>query len=74
MAILETRVLKSSPDYKNNREEMLKLLGECRDAEERVRKNSNSKRGKFEKRNQLLPRERLGLLLDRGAPFIEISS
>ena len=74
MAILETKVLKSSPDFKSNREKMLQLLEECRDAEERVRKNSNSKRGKFEKRNQLLPRERLSLLLDRGAPFIEISS
>ena len=40
MAILETKVLKSSPDFKSNREEMLQLLEECRDAEERVRKNS----------------------------------
>ncbi|MBL90848.1 MAG: acetyl-CoA carboxylase carboxyltransferase subunit [Myxococcales bacterium] len=74
MAILETKVLKSSPDYQTNREDMLSLLDDCRSAEGRVRDNSNSKKGKFEKRNQMLPRDRLALLLDRGAPFIELSS
>ena len=52
---------------------MLEMLETCRSAEERVRDNSNSKKGKA-KRNQMLPRERLAMLLDRGAPFIELSS
>jgi geranyl-CoA carboxylase beta subunit len=34
---------------------------------------SESKREKFEKRKQLLPRERVARLLDRGTPFLEIS-
>jgi geranyl-CoA carboxylase beta subunit len=34
---------------------------------------SESKREKFEKRGQLLPRERVARLIDRGTPFLEFS-
>jgi geranyl-CoA carboxylase beta subunit len=53
---------------------MSALLSEVRSLEEKVRDLSNSKRGAFEKRGQLLPRERLARMLDRGAPFLELST
>jgi geranyl-CoA carboxylase beta subunit len=53
---------------------MTALLSEVRSLEEKVRDLSNSKRGAFEKRGQLLPRERLARMLDRGAPFLELST
>jgi len=40
--------------------------------EKRTRATSEASKARFEKREQLLPRERLALLLDAGAPFIEL--
>ena len=42
--------------------------------EAKVREASNSKAELFKKRGQLLPRERVALLLDRGAPWLELST
>jgi len=42
--------------------------------EERVRAYSERARPRFEARGQLLPRDRVNLLLDRGTPFIELST
>ena len=53
---------------------MLELVAEVRDLEERVRQHSSKAAAKFEKRGQLLPRERLARLLDRGRPFVELST
>lgn len=53
---------------------MLALIEEFRALERTVRDLSNSQRYKFEKRGQLLPRVRMSMLLDRGAPFIEFST
>lgn len=60
--------------YTRQREEMLALLAEVRDLEGRVRKNSEKARPKFEKRGQLMPRERVARLLDPGSPFLELST
>jgi hypothetical protein len=38
-----------------------------------VREESASKRDKFEQRGQLLPRERVARLIDRGSDFLEFS-
>ncbi|MGT2492672.1 hypothetical protein ACU4GD_24495 [Cupriavidus basilensis] len=53
---------------------MLALLERIRAFEQRAANTSAASRARFEKRGQLLPRERLALLLDLGAPFIELSS
>ena len=74
MPILESRVDSRSDEFRRNREEMLARIAEFRDLEEKVRNASNSKRDLFARRGQLLPRERLALLLDRGAPFLELST
>src|SRR5438445_9607215 len=74
MPILETRIDPASPGYLANREQMLALIAEFRALEQQVRDASNAKRELFRKRGQLLPRERVALLLDRGAPWLELST
>ncbi|HJV87740.1 MAG TPA: carboxyl transferase domain-containing protein, partial [Noviherbaspirillum sp.] len=72
MAYIETNISTSSETYQANRTGMLALLGRVRELEERTRQASAASRHRFEKRGQLLPRERLSLLLDHGAPFLEL--
>ncbi|TMJ51341.1 MAG: acyl-CoA carboxylase subunit beta, partial [Alphaproteobacteria bacterium] len=74
MPILETRVDRSSESFRTNREQMLALIAEFRGLEQNVRDASNAKRDFFRKRGQLLPRERVALLLDRGAPWLELAT
>jgi geranyl-CoA carboxylase beta subunit len=57
-----------------NRGAHLALIAEFRALEARVRETSSRDRAKFERRGQLMPRERIALLLDRGAPFVELST
>jgi geranyl-CoA carboxylase beta subunit len=49
------------------------LLDEVTRLQAQVIAESESKRAKFAQRKQLLPRERLARLLDRGTPFLELS-
>ena len=74
MPVLESRIDKSSESHRANRQQMLELIGEFRSLEQKVRDASNAKRDLFRKRGQLLPRERVTLLLDRGAPWLELST
>jgi geranyl-CoA carboxylase beta subunit len=53
---------------------MSERLAEVRSLEQKVRDESASKRDKFEKRGQLLPRERVARLIDRGSDFIEFAT
>ncbi len=53
---------------------MLALVEQFRGLEAQVRAASNAKADLFQKRGQLLPRERVALLLDRGAPWLELST
>jgi geranyl-CoA carboxylase beta subunit len=74
MPAIESKIDTRSEQYQKNREEMLKAVAEFRAVEDKVRATEESKRGKFHKRGQLLPRERVSLLLDRGSPFLELST
>src|SRR5271167_3281981 len=74
MPIIESRVDPNSETFRTNREQMLALIGEFRALEQKVRDFSNSKRDRFRARQQLLPRERVALLLDPGAPWLELST
>ena len=74
MPVLATKVDPSSDTFKANREAQLALIAEFRAAEQRVRDNSNRQAEKFAKRGQLLPRDRVNRLLDRGAPFLELAT
>lgn len=72
MPQIESTIALNSPAFAVNREHMLALLERVRQSEQRARDKSAASRERFEKRQQLLPRERLALLLDPGAPFLEL--
>nr|WP_295469521.1 carboxyl transferase domain-containing protein [Mesorhizobium sp.] len=74
MPVLGSSIDTASASFKANAEAMAAKLARVRELEERVRQNSAARRETFEKRGQILPRERVERLLDRGAPFLEISS
>ncbi|MDP6952883.1 MAG: carboxyl transferase domain-containing protein, partial [Alphaproteobacteria bacterium] len=74
MAVLQSQVDTASEDYAANRERMLALIAEFREAEEKVRDHSERGRARFEKRGKMMPRDRIAMLLDRGRPFVELSS
>jgi len=60
--------------FADNRASLLALIDELRALEARTEATSAKSAPRFAKRGQLLPRERLGLLLDSGAPFLALSS
>ncbi|MGI9133584.1 MAG: carboxyl transferase domain-containing protein, partial [Rhodoferax sp.] len=73
MPAIRSRINPRSPAFAANAQRMGDLLAEVRRLEGLVIAESESKRAKFEARQQLLPRERLARLLDRGTPFLELS-
>ena len=74
MPQLVSRVNPRADAFVANVARMAERLAEVRALEQKVRDESSSKRDKFEKRNALLPRERIAQLIDRGSDFLEISS
>lgn len=74
MPVIESAIDLRSESYGKNREDMLAFVEGFRALEARVRETSASKAAKFQKRGQLLPRERVARLLDRGSPFLELST
>lgn len=73
MPALRSKIQPTSDTFATNAQRMQGLLAEVQRLEGLVIAESESKRDKFEKRKQLLPRERVARLLDRGTPFLEIS-
>lgn len=74
MPAIKSEIDIASEVFQANRDAMLAKIDEFRSLESQIRKISNSKKETFEKRGQLLPRERLALLLDKGAPFLHIAT
>src|SRR6202521_2322579 len=74
MPVFESRIDQRSETFRANREQMLALIEQFRALEQKARDASNSRRDLFRKRGQLLPRERVALLLDRGAPWLELAT
>ena len=74
MTVLSTRLNPRSPAFAANVAAMQARLDEVRALEAKVVAESESKRDKFEKRGQLLPRERVARLIDRGSSFLELST
>src|SRR5258708_8424449 len=72
MAVIESTIAPNSDTYKANRDGMLALISRMRALEERTRAASAAAKDRFHKRRQLLPRERVALVLDFGSPFIEL--
>jgi geranyl-CoA carboxylase beta subunit len=73
MPAIRSKIKPKSDAFAANAQRMLGLLAEVQRLEGLVIAESESKRDKFEKRKQLLPRERVARLLDRGTPFLELS-
>jgi geranyl-CoA carboxylase beta subunit len=61
-----------SEPFTANRSGMLALIERVRTYERRTADKSAASRARFEQRGQLLPRERIALLLDPGTPFLEL--
>lgn len=74
MPVIESLINTGSDEFKGNREHMLNLVQGFRTIEKSVCDTEIKVKPKFEKRNQLLPRERINRLLDPGSPFLELMS
>ncbi|WP_198919201.1 geranyl-CoA carboxylase subunit beta [Pseudomonas chlororaphis] len=74
MPVIHSQLAPHSPQFLQNREAMLAGLAQIRQLEQNLLAKAAEAKAKFEKRGQLLPRERLNLLLDPGAPFLELAS
>lgn len=74
MTVLESRINSQDDIFRANRDGMLAAVAALREVESKVRGSEEKARAKFHKRKQMLPRERLHLLLDRGSPFLELST
>lgn len=72
MSVIASTLIPGSDAFRANRDGMLALIARLRDLEERTRAASAAAKDRFHKRGQLLPRERVGLVLDPGAPFLEL--
>ena len=73
MPAIRSQIDPHSPAFAAAAERMAQRLAEVRALEARVVAESSSKREKFESRGQLLPRERVARLIDRGSEFLELS-
>jgi geranyl-CoA carboxylase beta subunit len=74
MPAIVSKLNPKSTAFAANAARMAERLADVRQLERQVVDESASKREKFEKRGQLLPRERVAQLLDRGSGFLELST
>ena len=74
MAIIESQLDIHGDSFGKNRQDMLAALAVVRAVEDKVRATETQKRPQFHQRGQLTPRERINLMLDRGSPFLELST
>jgi geranyl-CoA carboxylase beta subunit len=74
MPRIESRIDPASEGFRQNRADLLARVAELRAVENKVRDTELAARDRFHQRGQLLPRERVTLLLDRGSPFLELST
>ncbi|MBT9464287.1 carboxyl transferase domain-containing protein [Hydrogenophaga sp.] len=63
-----------SPQALQRRDAMLARIAQLRALEDRAAQTSARSKAVFDKRGQLLPRERVALLLDPGAPYLPLCS
>ena len=74
MPAIQSKLDTGSDAFQRNRARMLELIGRLRALEARASEESAKVKPLFDKRGQLLPRERIARLLDAGAPWLELSS
>ena len=74
MPVIQSQLDPHSEQFARNRAAMLVGIEQVRELEQNLLNKAAEAKPKFDKRGQLLPRERLNLLLDPGAPFLELAS
>ena len=74
MAVFESSTDPQSAIFKKNAEVMLSAVEEFRDIERRVITAAEAKAPRYIQKGLVPPRERLSLVLDAGAPFLELST
>ncbi|HEY7984395.1 MAG TPA: carboxyl transferase domain-containing protein [Ktedonobacterales bacterium] len=75
MPVLPTHVNPRSAEFQANLEGMRRLVDEFHQRQAQARAGGGARgEAKFRARGKLLPRERVELLLDPGAPFLELST
>ncbi|MDQ2693958.1 MAG: methylcrotonoyl-CoA carboxylase, partial [Pseudomonadota bacterium] len=74
MSVLESRLDPRSDGFRRNAEAMAALVAGLRETVERIRQGGGAAaRQRHTERGKLLPRDRIRVLLDPGAPFLELS-
>ena len=74
MPVIHSHLDPASTAYAHNRAALLDSLGHLQALQQALLDKAATAKAKFDQRGQLLPRERLNLLLDPGAPFLELAS
>lgn len=72
MAALDSSIVRESAEFKANAEALEQTIANVRGIQKKVIDKSYEAKPKFDKRGQVLPHERMQLLLDPGSPFIEL--
>ncbi|EDW61670.1 probable methylcrotonoyl-CoA carboxylase beta chain, mitochondrial [Drosophila virilis] len=73
--VLSSDIDKQSAEYKDNANEMSKLVAQLRQLTSQVLTGGGAKAiERHTSRGKLLARERINLLLDKGSPFLELST
>jgi geranyl-CoA carboxylase beta subunit len=72
--MFESSFSPQSPQAQQRRDAMLARISQLRALEDRAAQASAKSKPVFDKRGQLLPRERVALLLDPGAPYLPLCS
>jgi geranyl-CoA carboxylase beta subunit len=73
-AAFHSRINTGSEEFARNRADMQALVDQLSEVLSRAAALSDKALPRFQKRGQLLPRERLSRLLDPGSPFLEINN
>ena len=74
MTVFQSKINSNTETFRQNRADMQALVDKLQELNARAPAKSAGRKDRFEKRGQLLPRERLARLLDPGAPYFEISN
>ncbi|MCU0119266.1 geranyl-CoA carboxylase subunit beta [Pseudomonas sp. B2M1-30] len=74
MPQIQSQLDPHSETFARNRAAMLAAIEHVQQLEQNLLNKAAEAKPKFDKRGQLLPRERLNLLLDPGSPFLELAS
>ncbi|QTD31791.1 geranyl-CoA carboxylase subunit beta [Pseudomonas fluorescens] len=74
MPVIQSQLDSHSEAFARNRTAMLAAIEQVQQLEQNLLNKAAEAKPKFDTRGQLLPRERLNLLLDPGAPFLELAS